>query len=234
MASDPRSPPLPAFDKSALLRRHPIFRALAPAVCERLSAQAKLKDVARGATIFAKGDAGTCLFAVCSGTVQVTTASAAGKSAVFSHLREGEILGEIALLDGQPRTADAVAFTDCKLMIIERRDFIPLLRSDPEIAIKLMEVLCARLRRTSEQVEDLMFLDLGSRLVKTLLRLAQAAKPQGEVAMSQKDLSEIVGMSREMINKQLQIWVKNGWVSLERRRIIILQPDALARIVADE
>jgi CRP/FNR family transcriptional regulator, cyclic AMP receptor protein len=220
-----------AFDKAALLARHPMFRELKPEMRERLASYATIKDVARGATIFTKGDAGTSLFAVCSGVVQVTVASAAGKSAVFNHLREGEIFGEIALLDGQPRTADAVAFTDCKLMVIERRDFIPLLQNHPDITITLLEILCARLRRTTEQVEDLMFLDLPSRLGKTLLHLSQAAKPGGEIAMSQNDLSDIVGMSREMINKQLQAWVKDGWIKVQRRRIVVLRPEALARIV---
>jgi CRP/FNR family cyclic AMP-dependent transcriptional regulator len=235
VASDRQNPPGSAvFDKAALLARHPLFRELKPEIRERLGNYATIKEVARGTTIFVKGDAGTCLFAVCSGTVQVTVASAAGKNAVFNHLGEGEIFGEIALLDGQPRTADAVAFSDCKLMVIERRDFIPLLRGDPDITIKLLEILCSRLRRTSEQVEDLMFLDLKSRLVKTLLRLAQAAKPGGEITMSQNDLSEIVGMSREMINKQLHIWAKDGWIGVQRRRIVVLRPDALARIVAEE
>lgn len=234
MASDRQDLPLSVSDKSALLRRHPIFRELKPEVCDRLSAYAKIKDVPHGATIFTKGDAGTCLFAVCSGTVQVTVGSAAGKSAVFNHLRDGEIFGEIALLDGQPRTADAVAFTDCKLMIIERRDFIPLLRSDPDLTIRLMEILCSRLRRTSEQVEDLMFLDLKTRLAKTLLRLSDAATGNEGIAISQSDLSQIVGMSREMINKQLQVWVKAGSIRLQRRHIIVLLRDALEQIATKD
>ena len=165
--------------------------------------------------------------------MQVTTLSASGKNAVFNLIPEGEIFGEIALLDGGPRTADAVAFTDCTLMVIERRDFLPLLRSHPEMTIKLLEVLCARLRKTTEQVEDLLFLDLRSRLVKTLLRLSQMT-PNREIKISQDDLSQIVGMSREMINKQLQVWAKDQWISLARRRIVVLRPDALARIVAEE
>jgi CRP-like cAMP-binding protein len=118
-------------------------------------------------------------------------------------------------------------------MVIERRDFIPLLRSHPDMAIKLLELLCSRLRKTTEQVEDLLFLDLRSRLVKTLLRLSQTAQ-NGEITISQDDLSHIVGMSREMINKQLQVWAKDQWISLARKRITVLQADALARIVSEE
>ena len=219
--------------QTAMLASHFLFRDLGPEIHERLSSYANLKTIERGTTIFSKGDVGTSLFAVYSGVVQVTTLSASGKNAVFNLIREGEIFGEIALLDGGQRTADAVAFTDCTLMVIERRDFLPLLRSHPEMTIKLLEVLCARLRQTTEQVEDLLFLDLRSRLVKTLLRLAQMT-PNGEIKISQDDLSQIVGMSREMINKQLQVWAKDQWISLGRRRIVVLQPDALARIVAEE
>jgi CRP-like cAMP-binding protein len=173
------------------------------------------------------------MFAVCSGIVQVNSASSEGKSAVFNQISQGEIFGEIALLDGQPRTADAAAFTDCRLMIIERRDFLPLLHDFPDVAIKLLELLCSRLRRTSEQVEDLMFLDLKGRLTKTLLRLSKESDDGRGITMSQADLSQMVGMSREMINKQLQVWAKDHWISLARKRITVLQPDALARIVAD-
>lgn len=219
--------------QTAIFASHFLFRDLGPEIHERLSSYANLKTIERGTTIFSKGDVGTSLFAVCSGVVQVTTLSASGKNAVFNLIPEGEIFGEIALLDGGPRTADAVAFTDCTLMVIERRDFLPLLRSHPEMTIKLLEVLCARLRKTTEQVEDLLFLDLRSRLVKTLLRLSQMT-PNREIKISQDDLSQIVGMSREMINKQLQVWAKDQWISLARRRIVVLRPDALARIVAEE
>ncbi len=126
----------------------------------------------------------TSLFAVCTGQVKITAPSADGKDTVFNLLKEGDIFGEIALLDGRPRTADAIAATDCELLVIERRNFVPLVHSHPEIALKLIEVLCDRLRRTSEQVEDVTFLDLPSRLAKVLLRLTESAKPRPPAARS--------------------------------------------------
>jgi CRP-like cAMP-binding protein len=225
--------PITAPPGQVLFANHFLFRDLGPEIHERLGSYAKPKTVERGVTIFQKGDPGTSLFAVCRGTVQMTTLSTSGKNAVFNLIREGGIFGEIALLDGGPRTADAVAFTDCTLMVIERRDFLPLLRSHPDMTIKLLELLCSRLRQTTEQVEDLLFLDLRSRLVKTLLRLSQT-EPNAEITISQDDLSHIVGMSREMINKQLQVWAKDQWISLARKRITVLKPDALARIVAED
>jgi CRP/FNR family transcriptional regulator, cyclic AMP receptor protein len=218
--------------QTALLVDHFLFRDLSPEIHERLRSLARIKRVARGATIFSKGDPGTSLFAVASGSVRVTALSPQGKNAVFNLIHEGEIFGEIALLDGKPRTADAVAFTDCSLMVIERRDFMALLHDHPEVTLRLLEVLCARLRRTTEQVEDILFLDLKTRLVKTLLRLAETEG--GEITISQDHLSQMVGMSREMINKQLQVWVKWGWINLARRRIKILNPEALNRILISE
>lgn len=220
-------------DKLALLEWHPLFREFGTEERCRLASYATTRHVKRGKTIFSKGEIGGSLFAVCSGTVEVMVPSAEGKTAVVNRIGEGEIFGEIALLDGGPRSADAVAFSDCQLMVIERRDFLALLRANPEVTIKLLKVLCERLRRTTEQVEDLMFLDLKSRLVKTLLRLARSANPAGRITISQSELSQIVGLSREMINKQLQIWAKKGWITLARRCIVVERPDALAQIVAE-
>jgi len=217
-------------DRLALLNGHPLFRELGADVRTHLCAYATTRSVERKSVIFAKGDPGTCLFAVSEGIVQVTAPSADGKNAVLNLIREGEIFGEIALLDGQPRTADAIAYTDCRLFVIERRDLLPLLRSQPDIAIRLMEILCARLRRTSEHVEDLMFLDSTTRLAKTLARLSEMAKPKGLIAITQGDLSAMVGLSREMINKQLGIWTREKIIKLERRRIIVLRLDLLLLI----
>jgi|UniRef100_Q07HN5 CRP-like cAMP-binding protein len=231
MDLDRQASSVSALAKTAIFRRHELFQALGPEVCEQLAAHAKIKDVPRGTTIFMKGAAGTCLFAVCRGVVLVTNTSSDGKSLFLNEIKEGEIFGEIALLDGQPRTADAAAFTDCSLIVIERRDFLPLLRSNPDVMLKLVEILCSRLRRTTEQVEDLMFMDLRGRLAKTLLRLSQSAGDDRTLDISQNELSQMVGLSREMINKQLQVWVREGYLKIERRRLIILQPQALADIL---
>lgn len=223
-----------AFDKAALLSGHPLFRELGQEVRERIGAYATTRHVERGATIFMKGDPGTCLFAVYAGTVEIIVPSVEGKNAVVNLIKEGEIFGEIALLDGRPRTAEAIAFTDCTLMVIDRRDFLPLLREQPDVAVKLLEILCARVRRTTEQVEELMFLNLSGRLAKTLLRLSETASPPGRIAITQRELSEIAGLSREEVNKQLQVWSRHALVRLERGGIAVLQPAALARVAAPD
>jgi len=219
------------FDRQKLLREHPLFSGLSAEMIERLSSHAVIKEVRRGTTIFTKGDAGNSLFAVCEGSVKMTSPSADGKDAVFNLINEGAIFGEIALLDGRPRTADAVAATDCQLMVIDRRDFLPLLRSQQELAIKIIDVLCERLRRTSEQVEDIMFLDLPGRLAKALLRLTDvASRKDRKLTMTQGEIGEIIGMSRESTNKQLRDWQDRKWIKLERGGIFVLQPSALQTI----
>jgi hypothetical protein len=124
-----------------------------------------------------------------------------GQEAVLNIINAGQAFGEIALLDGQPRTADAVAMTDCELMVIDRRDFIPVLRREPDVALKLIETLCARIRRTSEQVEDVMYLSLPARLAKTLLELTgglEASATQRRVSITQRELSKVIAAYARM------------------------------------
>ena len=166
---------------------------------------ARLKTIERGATVFAKGDPGTSLFAILEGQVKVISFSAQGKYAVFNVLSAGDIFGEIALLDGGERTADVIAIADCKLLVIERRDFLPLVHSRPDVAQKLIEVLCGRLRNTSRQVEEVMFLDLSAKLARTLLRLGDSAGGS-RIALTQSEIAQIIGASRESTNKQLRDW----------------------------
>jgi CRP/FNR family transcriptional regulator, cyclic AMP receptor protein len=222
-------------DKHGILRRHSLFGQLAPAVIEHLGSYMKRRNLPRGTAIFAKGDPGTGLICVLRGTVKISMLSVDGREIVFSIMQEGDIFGEIALLDGRPRTADATAMTDCEFMVIERRDFIPFLRSQPDLAIQIIEILCSRLRRTTEQVQDLTFLNLRTRLAKTLLQLIADGEPPGsapKLAITQREISQIVGRSRESTNKQLRSWAKDGLIRLERRAVVILNRDKLAEVAA--
>jgi CRP-like cAMP-binding protein len=219
-------------DRRELLQNNYLFSRLSAKHIERLAACVVGKSVPRATSIFAKGDPGSSLFAICRGTVKISAPSVDGHDAVFNVLGKGDIFGEIALLDGRPRTADAIAVTDCELFIIERRDFLPLVREEPDIALKLIEILCARLRQTTEQAENLMFLHLPGRLAKALLRLSDGDQRACErkVTVTQKDLGNIIGMSRESTNRQLRFWEEQGWVRLERGGIVILSAEDLERI----
>jgi CRP-like cAMP-binding protein len=221
-------------DKHALLRDHYLFGKLSPRHIDRLSPCIVTKSVKRGTNIFAKGDPGTSLCAIGAGTVRISVPSADCMDAVFNVLGKGDIFGEV--LDGQPRIADATAVTDCELFVIERRDFLLLMREEPEIVLRIIEILCSKLRRTTQLAEEVMFLDLPSRLAKALMRLVDAntaAMGERKISMTEKDLGDIIGMSRESTNKQLRIWEDKKWVRLERNAVVILATDSLAAIAED-
>src|SRR5215470_6642317 len=166
-------------DRTQILRNHPLFCELPAEILDRISAYIRRRSAAKGEVLFEKGDPGVGLVGVLAGSVKISVTSPEGKDIVLNIIREGEIFGEIALLDGRPRTANATAMSDCDLIVIERREFIPFLRGQPEVTIKLMEILCSRLRKTSEQVQDMTFLHLPARLAKTLLGLSAKAGPAG-------------------------------------------------------
>ena len=181
-----------------------------------------------------KASPGTGLMAVLAGTVKISVLSADGREIVLTLMREGDIFGEVALLDGHPRTADATAMTDCELMVIERRDFIPFLRSHPDLTIQIIEILCSRLRRTTEQVREITSRNLPTRLARALLHLTgDVERPAGRrVAITQHEISQIIGRSRESTNKQLHSWVKDGLIRLERGAVSVLDRDKLDALAA--
>jgi CRP/FNR family transcriptional regulator, cyclic AMP receptor protein len=165
--------------------------------------------------------------------VRVSAPSEEGKDAIFNLILPGEIFGEIAFLDGQPRTADAVMIKAGELMVIERRDFLPLLGDHPELALRLSEVLCGRLRHTSQQFEDMIFLDLEARLAKALHYLHERSQPARKLKVTQREISQLIGIARESANKQLRAWERRKWLKLERGGMTILAPDALRRLVSE-
>jgi CRP-like cAMP-binding protein len=223
-------------EKRGVLQSHCLFGKLNLKQIDRLVSCIVEKRVRRGSVVFAKDDPGSSLFAIVEGTVRITVRSVDRHDAVFKLMTKGDIFGEIALLDGRPRTADAAAITDCDMFVIERRDFLPVVREEPEIALKLIEILCARLRQTTQQAESLMFVHLPGRLAKALLRLSagEDVGREPKIAVTQKDLGNIIGMSRESTNRQLRLWEKNKWVRVERGGITILSVESLERIAESD
>ena len=217
-------------NKLAVLRKHPIFCDLDPGAFDQLCRYAKHATLKRGASICSKGDPGNSLIAVVSGTVKISVSSPDGRSAILNLIGPGEIVGEVAVLDGQARTADVTANTNCEIFVIDRREFLPFVRSQPALAMKFIELLCARLRWTSDQVEQVILQDLPGRLASALIRLTEKHKlAQGgrTIAITQQEISEMVGMTRESINKQLRIWAARGWVRLEHGAIVVLDAQPL-------
>ena len=216
-----------------IMSRHNLFSALSASELDQLLIHARLETYRARQEIFHKGSPGLGMLAVLKGNVRISSIGPDGDQVILNLINEGEVFGEIALLDGKERTADASAATDCELLLIDRRDFVPLLRANPDLAARLLSVLCNRLRRTTEQVEDMIFLDAETRLAKTLLRLGEQNrernKPPGRmiVPISQRALGTMIGLSRESINKQLAAWHREGIIKIEEGGIVILDEIAL-------
>jgi CRP/FNR family transcriptional regulator, cyclic AMP receptor protein len=220
-----------------LLRSHAVLGQLPPDALEQLSAYVARRRVDRGATIFAKGDPGQGLMAVVRGSVRISLPGAGGREVVLNRIGAGEVFGEMALLDGLARSADATAIEDCELLVVDRRNLLHLMHQKPEVAVTLFAVLCARLRRVNEQFEDTMFMGLPVRLAKLLLRVSPPTgpnEPKERIAITQRELAQMIGVSREATNKQLRLWEKQGWVRLEHRTLTILDRAALASIEEDD
>jgi CRP-like cAMP-binding protein len=219
-----------------LFEGHSLFGILSAEDIDALLLHARFERYPAGRLIFARGSPGRSMMAVLGGSVRISTTSPSGREAVLAILNAGEIFGELALLDGGERTADAVALNDCDLLVIDQRDFIPFLESRADLCIGLLKLLSQRLRRTDELVEVALFERLESRLAKALVELAtgggaaSAAGPPFVLRVSQQEMGSIVGASRENVNKQLRAWQRAGLLELGKRRIVIRDLEALEEL----
>lgn len=223
--------PLPA---TAVLKRNYLFKDLPEATLERIAALASTRSMEKGAVIFSQGDEGDALFGVASGRVRISATASDGREVFLSIMEPGDAFGEIAVMDGLPRTAGAMALEDTRLIVIKRAGFLGLLEQEPKLAIHLLQLLCARARWTSELVEESAFLSGEARLAKRLLTLAsmhgRRAQPGPELQISQADLAHFSGISRQNVNQHLREWQKNGWVDLGRGRIAVCDQRALLEL----
>ncbi len=175
------------------------------------------------------------MMAVVSGRVKICTYSADGKELVLNIIDRGGLFGEIALLDGHPRSADAVALEATDLLVLDRNRLTPFLTAHPEVATRLIAVLCQRLRQTSEALEDALLRDAPSRVARGLLRLAKTfgkQEPAGlrlDIKLSQQQIGNLIGISRESINKSIVDWTRTGYLSVSSGFITIVDMEALEK-----
>jgi len=220
--------------RRAALARTQIFQALQPADIDLILTRATVRRVARGAAVLRRGDPSGGMVVIISGRVRVSVVSEDGKEVTLSVLGAGEVLGEMSLLDGDPCSADVTAQEDCVLLVIERGQFLNLLRSNGALCLQLMTLLTRRLRRANTALEDMALLDLPARLGRLLARLASdygvpvRSGTRIEVKLSQKDLSTLVGASREKVNKQIRQWEEDGVLGKDSGRMVVLDSRALA------
>ena len=225
-------------EKRQIFERHFLLGKLSGDEIDTLLHFARVERYPAGREIFSKGSAGASMMAVLRGTLKMSSVSPEGKEVVFNLMNPGDCFGEIALLDGEARSTDAVAMTDCELLVLQRRDFMPILEKRADICLILLKVLCQRLRQTTEQVEDVLFRHLESRIAKALLHLAESASlhsVQGfavDLHLSQRELGHIAGCSRESVNKTLQAWHKAGFITLSKGSIVISDIAEIRRLAA--
>jgi CRP/FNR family transcriptional regulator, cyclic AMP receptor protein len=228
-------PILSPSEKRRLFDGHSLFGRLPQADLDGLLLHARSEHFAAGRLIFSKGSPGRSMMAIISGSVRISTPSPAGPEIVLTILSAGEVFGEIALIDGADRTADATAITDCDLLVLDHRDFIPFLERRADLCILLLKLFCQRLRQTDQQFEDAMFGRLDGRIAMTLVRLAHGAPPPvGKdciaLRITQQELAGMVGAARESVNKQLHVWQKEGVLRLGKRLIEIPDLDRLEEL----
>lgn len=227
-----------AVSLSAVLGRNSLFRGLPAATLERIARLCVRKTYPRDAVVFAQADPGNALFGVVSGRVRISASSADGREVFLNIMEPGDTFGEIALLDGRPRTASASVMSPAELLIITRDQFLGLLGREPLLMDHLLRLLCARLRWVSGFAEDSALLSVPARLARRLLSLSTLHGRESasgiELELSQDEIARFLGLSRQIVNQHLQNWKADRWVALARGRIIILDARALDAVAQAE
>lgn len=217
------------------LRRCALFENVPEDALLEVVRQLRRRRFRRNEVIFHQDDPGDALHVVSSGAVKIVLPSHEGEEAIIATLRPGDFFGELALLDGAPRSATAVALEASETWALPRTVFLELLDADPSLRDALLTGLAHELRRLTSHVEELHFLDLAGRLAMRLTRLARDADPEArEVRLdwpfTQSDLASMIGGTRQSVNKLLAGLVERGLVAIERDTLLIPDVDALARL----
>jgi len=218
-----------------LLQRVPLLAALTDSDREALARSASRRRYRRGDIIFQKDDPGHSLFIVARGSVRIYVPSTQGADLTLAVLGPGHFFGDLSLLDGRPRSASAAALGDTNVVVLERSDFVAVIRTRPAAVMSVLSVVVRRLRDTDEMASDLAFLDVGGRLAKKLLELAatNGVKRQDGVLLdmpiTQEELANMIGVTRESVNRNLSLFRRIGLVAKEGRRFVLRDPAGLRR-----
>lgn len=219
--------------RDVALARVPLFSSFSTQELGFLEARVQHHSFQSGETIFQKDDPGMTLYMIISGLVRISLPSEDGLEIALAILTPGEFFGELSLLDGEPRSASAVAIEPTTTAALHREDFLDFLKTYPNAAMVVLTVLCARLRHTDSIVADAIFLDLPSRVAKKLLELADAFGHQVndaveiDLKLRQQDLASMVGATREAVNRALSALERRGILKVGKQKIIVLNPQAL-------
>jgi len=218
-----------------VVRRAPLFTALDDAAAESPRASMDAVKIAKGSILFKEGDDGEHRYVIIEGKLKLGTSSGDGRENLLSILGPGEMFGELSLFDPGPRTSTATAVTDAKLLSLSHEKVIPWLKQNPEVSLQLLARLAQRLRRTNEAVGDLVFSDVPGRVAKALIDLGDRfGKTTAEGLLvnhdlTQEELAQLVGASRETVNKALADFAGRGWLKLDGRSVLITDVERLSK-----
>lgn len=223
--------------KVRLLRRSFIFRGLEENLLNRLARLSQTHRLPAGSLLFQQGEEGDALYGVAEGLVRIWVSGDGGKELTLGLLEPGDVFGEIALLDGLPRSASVEAVDDTLLVMVRREAFLPLLEAESGLARHVIELLCERVRDSTKRASEFAFLTLPARLALKLQALAIAYghdEPDGTVRvalkLSQGELAQMLGVTREAVNKQLKAWAQDGLVRHAHGQFVIVDRHRLAAI----
>ena len=218
-----------------VVRKAPLFTALDDAAAASLRASMDSVKIAKGSVLFAEGDEGDHLYVIVEGKLKLGTSSGDGRENLLSILGPGEMFGELSLFDPGPRTSTATAVTDAKLLSLGQEKLIPWLATNPNVSLQLLARLAQRLRRTNEAVGDLVFSDVPGRVAKALIDLGERFGKQTDEGLfvhhdlTQEELAQLVGASRETVNKALADFAGRNWLKLDGRAVLITDFERLSK-----
>lgn len=215
------------------LRAAPLFKALDDEAAVSLRQSMVTQTIRKGEILFQEGQPGDQLYLVKSGKIKLSHASGDGRESVFMVLGPSDMFGELSLFDPGPRTSTAIAVTDSEVLGLSNTELAPWLKGHPEVAQSLLQALAHRLRRTSEAMSDLVFADVPGRVAKALLELGEKFGTPSNTGLyvhhdlTQEELAQLVGASRETVNKALADFASRGWIRLETRSVELLDLERL-------
>lgn len=213
----------------------PLFAALDPEGAAALRASLVARDVTKGDVIFSEGQPGDQMYVIVEGKVKLGQTSADGRESLLGVLGPGEMFGELSLFDPGLRTSTATALTDSIVLALGNDQLRPWLSGRPEVAAALLQALARRIRRTNEAMADLVFSDVPGRVAKALMELGEkfgTLTPEGLLVthdMTQEELAQLVGASRETVNKALAEFGHRGWIKLESRQVLVTDVERLGK-----
>lgn len=217
-------------DVLPFLRDVPLFADLNDSAVAVFARVSHLKKLAKGAILFNQEDCGEAAYIVRSGGLDIILCTADGRELVINAMRAGDCFGELALLTGGPRSASAVANAPSELIVIPRQAFLTELEREPKLLQHLLMTLAGRLRASGERESALAFLDAPARLARVLLELDRASRKEGYVTISQEELAQRIGATRQTTAKILGQWRRKSWIITGRGRIVVLDRNPIRKM----